>query len=117
MNRSPRRWACALLRGRRSEQWDAYTQGLIEVQDSRQPADHRIALRVAQDDTVIDLCAAWPARLCAGGKGLAIRQALSLPIPTSGGSAIWARGPSGRGGNRPDFVLLDPTREMRALGN
>jgi len=102
--------------GTQVEQWDAYTQGLIEVQDlgSQLIID---ALPVAQDDTIIDLCAG------AGGKTLALAARLG-----NSASIIAADTDKRRLGNLApraeragaaidQIVLLDPTREMRALGN
>jgi 16S rRNA (cytosine967-C5)-methyltransferase len=102
--------------GTQVEQWDAYTQGLIEVQDlgSQLIID---ALPVRQGDTIIDLCAGG------GGKTLALAARLG-----NGASIIAADTDRRRLGNLAPraeragaqidhIVLLDPTREMRALGN
>ncbi|MCR9179731.1 MAG: RsmB/NOP family class I SAM-dependent RNA methyltransferase [Erythrobacteraceae bacterium] len=102
--------------GTQVEQWDAYTQGLIEVQDhgSQLIID---ALPVAAGDTIIDLCAG------AGGKTLALAarlgNAASIIVADTDKRRLGNLAPRAeRAGAQIDHVLLlDPTREMRALGN
>lgn len=96
------------------EQWEAYAQGLIEVQDLGSQLIVE-ALPVARGDTIIDLCAG------AGGKTLALAARLG-----NGASLIAADTDKRRLGNlapRADragaaiaqIVLLDPGREIEAL--
>ncbi len=102
--------------GTQVEKWDAYTQGLIEVQDlgSQLIID---ALPVAPGDTIIDLCAGG------GGKTLALAARLgneaSIVAADTDKRRLGNLAPRAeRAGAKIDhIVLLDPTREMRALGN
>ncbi len=102
--------------GTQVEQWDAYTQGLIEVQDlgSQLIID---ALPVTPGDTIIDLCAGG------GGKTLALAarlgNAASIVAADTDKRRLGNLAPRAeRAGAQIDhIVLLDPTREMRALGN
>ncbi|WP_296716279.1 RsmB/NOP family class I SAM-dependent RNA methyltransferase [Erythrobacter sp.] len=102
--------------GTQVEQWDAYTDGLIEVQDhgSQLIID---ALPVAQGDTIIDLCAG------AGGKTLALAARLnntaSIVAADTDKRRLGNLAPRAEraGAAIDNIVLLDPSREMRALGN
>jgi 16S rRNA (cytosine967-C5)-methyltransferase len=109
--------ACGGLRlppGTNVEQWPAYREGLIEVQDGgSQLACEAVAARAGE--TVIDLCAG------AGGKTLALAAAMA-----NAGTLIAAdtdRGRLSRLGPRAEragalvaeTVLLDPGRELEAL--
>ena len=102
--------------GTQVEQWDAFAQGLIEVQDlgSQLIID---ALPVAPGDTIIDLCAGG------GGKTLALAarlgNAASIVAADTDKRRLGNLAPRAeRAGAAIDhIVLLDPTREMRALGN
>jgi 16S rRNA (cytosine967-C5)-methyltransferase len=102
--------------GTQVEQWDAYGQGLIEVQDLGSQLIIE-ALPVKPGDTIIDLCAGG------GGKTLALAARLG-----NAGSIVAADTDKRRLGNLAPraeragaqidhIVLLDPMREMRALGN
>jgi 16S rRNA (cytosine967-C5)-methyltransferase len=98
------------------EQWEAYTQGLIEVQDLGSQLIVE-ALPVAAGDTIIDLCAGG------GGKTLALAarlgNAASLIAADTDKRRLGNLAPrAARAGAAVDHtVLLDPGREMRALGN
>jgi len=102
--------------GTQVERWDAYTQGLIEVQDlgSQLIID---ALPVQPGDTIIDLCAG------AGGKTLALAarlgNAASIIAADTDKRRLGNLAPrAARAGAAIDHtLLLDPGREMRALGN
>lgn len=102
--------------GTQAEQWDAYAEGLIEVQDhgSQLIID---ALPVQQGDTIIDLCAGG------GGKTLALAarlgNAASIVAADTDKRRLGNLAPrAARAGAAIDHtVLLDPTREMRVLGN
>jgi len=102
--------------GTQVEQWDAYAAGLIEVQDhgSQLIID---ALPVQPGDTIIDLCAGG------GGKTLALAarlgNAASIIAADTDKRRLGNLAPRAqRAGAAIDhIVLLDPTREMRALGN
>jgi 16S rRNA (cytosine967-C5)-methyltransferase len=102
--------------GTQIENWDAYTQGLIEVQDlgSQLIID---ALPVAPGDTIVDLCAGG------GGKTLALAarlgNAASIIAADTDKRRLGNLAPRAeRAGAQIDHIaLLDPTREMRALGN
>jgi len=106
------------------ERWDAYEQGLIEVQDcGSQLACEAVEARPGE--TIIDLCAG------AGGKTLALAAALQAHEPGEGrgqgqGTLIAADTDRGRlqrlapraarAGARVDHtILLDPGRELEAL--
>jgi 16S rRNA (cytosine967-C5)-methyltransferase len=102
--------------GTQVEQWDAYTEGLIEVQDLGSQLIVN-ALPIAAGQTIIDLCAG------AGGKTLALAARLG-----NGAEIIAADTDKRRLGNLPPraeraaariahTLLLDPGREMRMLGN
>lgn len=96
------------------EQWDAYRDGLIEVQDGgSQLACEAVGARAGE--MVIDLCAG------AGGKTLALAAAMA-----NGGTLIAADTDRGRlarlapragraGALIAETVLLDPGREAEAL--
>lgn len=102
--------------GTQVEQWDAYTDGLIEVQDlgSQLIID---ALPVAPGDTIVDLCAGG------GGKTLALAarmgNAASIVAADTDKRRLGNLAPrAARAGAAIDHtVLLDPGREMRALSN
>jgi 16S rRNA (cytosine967-C5)-methyltransferase len=102
--------------GTQVEQWEAYADGLIEVQDLGSQLIIE-ALPIAPGDTIIDLCAGG------GGKTLALAARLG-----NAASIIAADTDKRRLGNLApraeragaaidQIVLLDPTREMRVLGN
>jgi 16S rRNA (cytosine967-C5)-methyltransferase len=96
------------------EQWDAYAEGLIEVQDlgSQLIVD---ALPISPGDTIIDLCAGG------GGKTLALAarlgNAASLVAADTDKRRLGNLAPrAARAGVAIDHtVLLDPGREMRSL--
>jgi len=96
------------------ETWDAYAQGLIEVQDLGSQLIVE-ALPIAQGDTIIDLCAGG------GGKTLALAarlgNAASLVAADTDKRRLGNLGPrAARAGAAIDHtVLLDPGREMRSL--
>lgn len=96
------------------EQWEAYEQGLIEVQDLGSQLIVE-ALPVAAGDTIIDLCAGG------GGKTLALAARLgnagSLVAADTDKRRLGNLAPrAARAGAAVDHtVLLDPGREMRAL--
>lgn len=100
--------------GTQVERWDAYTQGLIEVQDlgSQVIID---ALPVAPGDTIIDLCAG------AGGKTLALAarlgNAVSIIAADTDKRRLGNLAPRAQraGAEIDHIVLLDPGNEMRAL--
>lgn len=102
--------------GTPAEQWDAYAEGLIEVQDlgSQLIID---ALPVQPGDTIIDLCAGG------GGKTLALAarlgNAASIIAADTDKRRLGNLAPrAARAGAAIDHILLlDPMREMRALGN
>ncbi len=97
------------------EQWEAYAQGLIEVQDLGSQLIVE-ALPVAPGDTIIDLCAGG------GGKTLALAarlgNAASLIAADTDKRRLGNLAPrAARAGAAVDHtVLLDPGREMAALG-
>ena len=103
-----------LAPGTAVEQWDAYRDGLIEVQDGgSQLACEAVAARAGE--TVIDLCAG------AGGKTLALAAAMN-----NAGTLVAADTDRGRlsrlapraaraGALVADTVLLNPGRELGAL--
>jgi 16S rRNA (cytosine967-C5)-methyltransferase len=97
------------------EQWEAYAEGLIEVQDLGSQLIVE-ALPVQPGDTIIDLCAGG------GGKTLALAarlgNAASLIAADTDKRRLGNLAPrAARGGAAVDhIVLLDPGREMRALG-
>lgn len=96
------------------EQWDAYAEGLVEVQDlgSQLIVD---ALPVSPGDTIIDLCAGG------GGKTLALAarlgNAASIIAADTDKRRLGNLAPrAARAGAAVDHtVLLDPGREMQAL--
>jgi 16S rRNA (cytosine967-C5)-methyltransferase len=102
--------------GTQVEAWEAFTEGLIEVQDlgSQLIID---GLPVHPGDTIIDLCAGG------GGKTLALAarlgNAASIIAADTDKRRLGNLAPrAARSGAAVDqIVLLDPTREMRALGN
>jgi 16S rRNA (cytosine967-C5)-methyltransferase len=102
--------------GTQVEQWEAYAEGLIEVQDLGSQLIIE-ALPVAAGQTIIDLCAG------AGGKTLAIAarlgNAASLIAADTDKRRLGNLAPrAARAGAQVDHtLLLDPTREMRVLGN
>jgi len=96
------------------EQWDAYREGLIEVQDGgSQLACEAVAARPGE--TVIDLCAG------AGGKTLALAAAMGnagtlIAADTDRGRLSRLRPRAERAGALvAETVLLDPGRELDAL--
>ena len=99
------------------EQWDAYRDGLIEVQDTgSQLACQAVAARF--DETVLDLCAG------AGGKTLALAAAMGGPSSTRGrliasdtdrGRLSRLPPRAERAGARIESRLLDPGREAAAF--
>lgn len=102
--------------GTQVETWDAYAEGLIEVQDLGSQLIVE-ALPIAAGDTIIDLCAGG------GGKTLAIAarlgNAASIVAADTDKRRLGNLAPrAARAGAAVDHtVLLDPTREMRTLGN
>lgn len=98
------------------EQWEAYTEGLIEVQDLGSQLIVE-ALPIAAGDTIIDLCAGG------GGKTLALAarlgNAANIIAADTDKRRLGNLAPrAARAGAAVDsIVLLDPGREMRALGN
>ncbi len=96
------------------EQWDAYEQGLIEIQDLGSQLIVE-ALPVAQGDTILDLCAGG------GGKTLALAarlgNAASIIAADTDKRRLGNLAPrAARAGAEVDHtVLLDPGREMRTL--
>lgn len=101
--------------GTPAEQWEAYAEGLIEVQDLGSQLIVE-ALPIAQGDTIIDLCAGG------GGKTLALAarlgNAASIIAADTDKRRLGNLAPrAARAGAAVDsIVLLDPNREMRALG-
>lgn len=96
------------------EQWAAYTEGLIEVQDLGSQLIVE-ALPITPGDTIIDLCAGG------GGKTLALAarlgNAASIIAADTDKRRLGNLAPrAARAGAAVDsIVLLDPGREMRAL--
>jgi 16S rRNA (cytosine967-C5)-methyltransferase len=96
------------------EQWDAYAEGLIEIQDLGSQLIVE-ALPVSTGDTIIDLCAGG------GGKTLALAarlgNAASLIAADTDKRRLGNLAPrAARAGAAVDHtVLLDPGREMAAL--
>ena len=101
--------------GARVEQWDAFREGLIEVQDTGSQLAC-LAVDAQPGETVIDLCAG------AGGKTLALAAAMD-----NRGTLIASDTDRGRlsklapraeraGAGMIETLLLDPGREMEALG-
>ena len=96
------------------EQWPAYDQGLVEIQDLGSQLIVE-ALPVTPGDTIIDLCAGG------GGKTLAfaarLGNAASLVAADTDKRRLGNLGPrAARAGAAVDHtVLLDPGREMQAL--
>jgi 16S rRNA (cytosine967-C5)-methyltransferase len=96
------------------EQWDAYTQGLIEVQDA---GSQLVCAAVAPQggETVVDLCAG------AGGKTLALAAAMgnagTLVAADTDRARLSRLAPRAeRAGARVDgTVLLNPGHELAAL--
>ena len=97
------------------EQWAAYAEGLIEVQDLGSQLIVE-ALPIAPGDTIIDLCAGG------GGKTLALAarlgNAASIVAADTDKRRLGNLAPRAeRAGAAVDnTVLLDPGREMQALG-
>jgi 16S rRNA (cytosine967-C5)-methyltransferase len=96
------------------EQWEAYRQGLIEIQDGgSQLACEAVAARPGE--TVIDLCAG------AGGKTLALAAAMenagTLIAADTDRARLSRLGPRAEraGALVAESVLLDPGRELDAL--
>jgi len=96
------------------EQWDAYRDGLIEVQDGgSQLACEAVAARAGE--TVIDLCAG------AGGKTLALAAAMgnagTLVAADTDRGRLSRLGPRAEraGALTAETVLLDPGRELEGL--
>ena len=102
--------------GTQVEQWEAYTQGLIEVQDLGSQLIIE-ALPVKPGDTVIDLCAGG------GGKTLALAarlgNAASIIAADTDKRRLGNLAPrAARAGAAIDHtLLLDPGNEMRALNH
>ena len=100
--------------GTQVEQWEAYEQGLVEIQDLGSQLIVE-ALPVAPGDTIIDLCAGG------GGKTLALAarlgNAASLVAADTDKRRLGNLAPrAARAGAAVDHtVLLDPGREMRSL--
>lgn len=100
--------------GTQIEQWAAYTDGLIEVQDLGSQLIVE-ALPVSPGDTIVDLCAGG------GGKTLALAarlgNAASIIAADTDKRRLGNLAPrAARAGAAIDhIVLLDPGREMRAL--
>ncbi|MCZ8369320.1 MAG: RsmB/NOP family class I SAM-dependent RNA methyltransferase [Porphyrobacter sp.] len=100
--------------GTQVEQWEAYEQGLIEVQDLGSQLIVE-ALPIAPGDTIIDLCAGG------GGKTLALAarlgNAASIIAADTDKRRLGNLAPrAARAGAGVDHtVLLDPGREMRTL--
>lgn len=96
------------------EQWEAYEQGLVEIQDLGSQLIVE-ALPVSPGDTIIDLCAG------SGGKTLALAarlgNAASLIAADTDKRRLGNLAPrAARAGAAVDHtVLLDPGREMRSL--
>lgn len=96
------------------EQWEAYEQGLVEIQDLGSQLIVE-ALPVSPGDTIIDLCAGG------GGKTLALAarlgNAASLIAADTDKRRLGNLAPrAARAGAAVDHtVLLDPGREMRSL--
>ena len=97
------------------EQWDAFREGRIEVQDAGSQLVCE-ALTARPGETVVDLCAG------AGGKTLALAAAMAntgtLVACDTDRGRLQKLGPRAeRAGARIDAaLLLDPGREMTALG-
>jgi 16S rRNA (cytosine967-C5)-methyltransferase len=97
------------------EQWEAFTEGLIEVQDLGSQLIVE-ALPIAAGNTIIDLCAGG------GGKTLALAarldNAANIIAADTDKRRLGNLAPrAARAGAAIDStVLLDPGREMRALG-
>lgn len=97
------------------EQWEAYEQGLVEIQDCGSQLIVE-ALPVSPGDTIVDLCAGG------GGKTLALAarlgNAASIIAADTDKRRLGNLAPrAARAGAAIDhIVLLDPGREMRALG-
>jgi 16S rRNA (cytosine967-C5)-methyltransferase len=103
-----------LAAGTPVEQWEAYRDGLVEVQDGgSQLACEAVAARPGE--TVIDLCAG------AGGKTLALAAAMRnagtlVAADTDRGRLSRLRPRAERAGALvAETVLLDPGRELEAL--
>lgn len=100
--------------GTQVEQWEAYADGLIEIQDLGSQLIVE-ALPVSPGDTIIDLCAGG------GGKTLALAarlgNAASLVAADTDKRRLGNLAPrAARAGAAVDHtVLLDPGREMAAL--
>jgi 16S rRNA (cytosine967-C5)-methyltransferase len=100
--------------GTRLEQWDAWRDGLIEVQDSGSQLVC-MALDALPGETVIDLCAG------AGGKTLALGAAMDnrgriVACDTDRGRLSQLRPRAERAGvTIAETFLLDPGREAEAL--
>lgn len=98
------------------ESWEAYADGLIEIQDLGSQLIV-MALPVSPGDTIIDLCAGG------GGKTLALAarlgNAASLVAADTDKRRLGNLAPrAARAGAVIDHtVLLDPGREMQALGD
>jgi 16S rRNA (cytosine967-C5)-methyltransferase len=96
------------------EQWEAYAQGLVEIQDLGSQLIVE-ALPVSPGDTIIDLCAGG------GGKTLALAarlgNAASIIAADTDKRRLGNLAPrAARAGAAIDhIVLLDPGREMQAL--
>ena len=107
--------ALRLPSGTQIEQWEAYREGLIEVQDAGSQIGS-MAVQAKPGETVIDLCAG------AGGKTLALAAAMA-----NEGELIAADTDRGRlqrlpdraeraGANVSHAILMNPGHELEALG-
>lgn len=98
------------------ERWDAYAEGLIEVQDTGSQIAC-LALAAQPDETVIDLCAG------AGGKTLALAAAMHdrgvlIACDTDRARLSRLQPRAERAGvTMARTLLLDPGREMQALAD
>lgn len=106
--------ALRLPSGTKVEQWEAYAEGRVEVQDCGSQAAC-LALGAQPGETVIDLCAG------AGGKTLALAAAMRgegtlVAADTDRGRLSRLSPRAERAGARvSDIVLLDPGRELQKL--
>lgn len=98
------------------EQWDAFRDGLVEVQDTgSQLACHAVA--AAPGETIVDLCAG------AGGKTLALAAAMdnrgTLIASDTDRARLQKLAPRTEraGAGMIEARLLNPGREMEALGD
>lgn len=105
-----------LPHGTQVEQWDAYQQGLIEVQDTGSQLGC-LALAAQPGEIVIDLCAG------AGGKTLALAADMGgtgrLIAADTDRARLAKLGPRAHraGANQIETRLLNPNREAEALAD